>query len=170
MGTTASRETVLCKPCYFYTYLSVCSSSQSAGLWARKQFPFGLCAFPYIMCSSTLNEANSRYQNIMHQKWEKVKRVYTVLRFLLLQVFSKTASSWKGEGKGTGGGVGRMQWVVWQCRWRLEYTTAVSATLLQVWRFWVFAGMFNLKCCQLSQTEYPEPRAGGKHALLKPIQ
>lgn len=128
--------------------------------------------FPYIMCSSTSNPANSGYQNIMHQKWEQVKSVYTVLGFLLLPVVSnaETTSSWKGEGKGTGSGGGRMQWLVWQCHWRLEGTTGVSAMLLQVCRFWVFAGVLNIECCHLSWTEYPEPRAGGKHTLLKPIR
>lgn len=105
----------------------------------------------------------------MHQKWEKVKSVYTVLGFSLLPGVSnaEAASSWKGEGKGGRGG--RTQGVVWQCHWRLKGTTGVSAMLLQLCRFWVFAGMFNIECCHLSWTEYPEPRAGGKHTLLKPI-
>lgn len=134
---------------------------------------FSVCVlFPYIMCLSTLNQANSGYQNIMHQKWEKVKSVYTVLGFSLLPEVSnaEAASSWKGEGNGTGGAGGGMQWVVRQCRWRVEGTTGVSATPLQVCRFWVFADMFNRECCHLSWTEHPEPRAVGKHALLKPTR
>lgn len=117
-----------------------------------------------------LNEVNSRYQNIIHQKWEKVKSVYTVLEFLLLQVFSKNRKQLKGRGKGIGGGVGKMQWVVWQCCWKLRVhhqyfcNAAAGVKISSVCRY------VNIKCCQLSWTEYLVPRAGGKCTLLKPIQ
>lgn len=111
-----------------------------------KQCPFRLCVFPYIMSSSTLSQGNSGYRNTMYQKWERMKTIYTVFGLFLVAVVSnaETASSWKGNGKGFGGGCGKMQWVFWLYHWRLEVTTGVSAMLLLGCGFWVFAGMFNI--------------------------